>query len=50
MGHECFLEIKIKKKQKMREGKEYILVDVRGIFSFNTFVIFIPAFIEEKQT
>ena len=45
-------ENKNKEKQKMREGKEYILVDVHGrlIFSFNTFVIFIPAFIEEKQT
>ena len=43
---------KNKEKQKMREGKEYILIDVRGhlICSFNTFVIFIPAFIEEKQT
>ena len=43
---------KNKEKQKMRESKEYILVYVRGclIFSFNTFVILIPAFIEEKQT
>ena len=37
-----------KEKQKMREGKEYIPAYVRGhlIFSFDTYVIFIPAFIE----
>ena len=36
----------------MREGKEYIPAYARGrlIFSFDTYVIFIAAFIEKKQT
>ena len=40
------------KEKKMREGKEYIPAYIRGhiIFSFDTYVIFIPAFIEGKKT